>query len=305
MTQNDEPRSGFDGGYDRYEMRPEIEAGAVRVSKTVAAAARALGPRNEAPRLEAEVLLAHVLGVGRAALLARPEMEIPPQARARFDALIARRVDGEPVAYLTGTKEFWSIQFEVSHDVLIPRPETERLVEAALDRLSPARPQRVADLGTGCGAVAVAISRERPRASIVATDISPRALAVARQNVTRTGATNIRLLACNWLNAIAVSAFDLILSNPPYVPDFDPHLRRGDLPMEPRLALAAGPEGLEAIRSIVAGAKPRLAEKGALLLEHGFDQGTAVRALLKNNGFLGVFTLRDYAGHERISGGHK
>jgi release factor glutamine methyltransferase len=267
-------------------MRPETGAEAVRVSKTVAAAVRALGPRDGASRLEAEVLLAHVLGVGRAALLARPEMEIPPQARARFEALIARRTDGEPVAYLTGTREFWSIPFEVSRDVLIPRPETERLVEAALERLPLARPRRVADLGTGCGAVAVAISRERPRASIVATDISLRALAVARQNVTRTGSANIRLLACDWLNAIAAPAFDLILSNPPYVADSDPHL-------------------CEAIRGIVAAAKPRLAEKSALLLEHGFDQGTAVRALLKDNGFLGIFTLRDYAGHERISGGHK
>jgi release factor glutamine methyltransferase len=286
-------------------MRPETGAEAVRVSKTVAAAVRALGPRDGASRLEAEVLLAHVLGVGRAALLARPEMEIPPQARARFEALIARRTDGEPVAYLTGTREFWSIPFEVSRDVLIPRPETERLVEAALERLPLAHRRRVAELGTGCGAVAVAISRERPRASIVATDISLRALAVARQNVTRTGSANIRLLACDWLNAIAAPAFDLILSNPPYVADSDPHLCRGDLPMEPRLALAGGPDGLEAIRGIVAAAKPRLAEKSALLLEHGFDQGTAVRALLKDNGFLGIFTLRDYAGHERISGGHK
>ncbi len=284
-------------------MRPEFEASALRVSQTLAAAVRALGPQNEAPRLEAEVLLAHVLDVDRAALIARPETELSPEARERFEALIARRVQGEPVAYLTGIREFWSIELEVSREVLIPRPETERLVEAALDRLSTSTPTRVADLGTGCGAIALAISCERSRASIVATDISPQALAVARRNLIRTGARNIHLVACDWLSAIDSAAFDLIVSNPPYVRESDPHLRQGDLALEPRLALAAGRDGLDAIRAIVAVAGSRLLEKGCLLLEHAFDQGPVVRDLLKAGGYREVFTLKDFAGHERISGG--
>lgn len=284
-------------------MRPRIEASASRVSETLAAAVRALGSANETPRLEAEVLLAHVLDIDRAALRARPETELSPEARKRFEALIVRRAEGEPVAYLTGMKEFWSIELEVSRAVLIPRPETERLVEAALDRLPTSGPSRVADLGTGCGAVALAISSERPQASIVATDVSPQALAVARRNLIRTGARNIHLVACDWLTAVDSPAFDLIVSNPPYVKGSDTHLCQGDLAAEPRLALAAGRDGLDAIRAIVAAAGSRLLENGCLLLEHGFDQGPAVRDLLKTGGYRGVFTLEDYAGHDRISGG--
>ena len=274
-----------------------------RVSETLAAATGTLAARVESPRLEAEILLAHVLSIDRAGLVARPEAEIPADEKSRYEALIARRVEGEPVAYLTGTKEFWSMDLEVSCDVLIPRPETERLVEAALERLQPETASRVADLGTGCGAVALAIGRERPGARIVATDLSPRALALARRNLSRWGIANIRLLSSDWLEAIVERAFDLIVTNPPYVPDSDPHLDQGGLPREPRLALASGPDGLVAIRAIVAGARSRLSEQGSLLLEHGFDQGPAVRALLKTGGYREVFTLEDYAGLERISGG--
>lgn len=282
---------------------PETGSRLSRVSDMLAAAIRVLASRMDSPGLEAEVLLAHVLGVDRVALIARPEAEIPFEATTRFKKLIARRVEGEPVAYLTGSREFWSIELEVSRDVLIPRPETERLVDAALEHLPAGARSRVADLGTGCGAVALAIARERPRARILATDVSPRALAVARRNTIRTGAENIRLAASDWLDAIASKAFDLILSNPPYVRDSDPHLRRGDVRREPRLALAGGRDGLRAIRVIVADAGQRLAKGGALLLEHGFDQGSAVRRLLNDAGYRGIFSLRDYAGHERVSGG--
>lgn len=274
-----------------------------QISEALIAARRALAPQTDSPRLEAEVLLAHVLGVDRAALLARPEAALAAEERRRFEALVARRAQGEPVAYLTGRREFWSMDFEVSRDVLIPRPETERLVEAALERISVRAPARVADLGTGCGAIALALARERPRATIVATDLSRRALEVARRNLRRNGIGNVRLLACDWFDAIDAAAFDLIVSNPPYVADSDPHLRRGDLPREPRLALAGGPDGLDAIRVIVAGASRRLADDGALMLEHGFDQGAAVRRLLESAGFRQCFTLKDYAGHDRVSGG--
>ena len=284
-------------------MKLEFQPPSIQVSQSLADARRVLAPQTDSPRLEAEVLLAHVLGLDRAALLARPESALTPEARARFEALVARRAHGEPVAYLTGTREFWSMKFEVSRDVLIPRPETERLVEAALERIPMRASARVADLGTGCGAIALAVARERPQASIVATDLSREALKVAQKNLRLSGIGNVRLLACDWFDAIDAAAFDLILSNPPYVADADPHLRQGDLPREPQLALAGGPDGLDAIRVIVAGARRRLAENGALMLEHGFDQGAAVRRLLENAGLRRIFTLKDYAGHDRVSGG--
>ncbi len=289
----------------QHEMTADIGDRIAGVSETLAAAVRALQSRTQAPRLEAEILLAHVLGVDRSVLLAHPEAKLPVESKARFKDLISRRLEGAPVAYLIGNREFWSIDLEVSSDVLIPRPETERLVEAALNHIPGDASCRVADLGTGCGAIALALSRERPLASILATDVSTRALAVAQRNVNRAGATNIRLLACSWLEAIASPSFSVILSNPPYVRDSDPHLRQGDLPMEPRLALAGGPDGLSAIRIIVAGARFRLAKQGVLLLEHGFDQGPAVRGLLEDAGFRGIFSVNDYAGHERVTGGQR
>ncbi len=296
-------RNAFVAG--RQKMTADIGHRIAEVSDTLAAAVRALQSRTQAPRLEAEILLAHVLGVDRSVLLTRPEAKLPVESKTHFENLISRRIEGEPVAYLTGNREFWSIDLEVSSDVLIPRPQTERLVEAALDRIPGGASFQVADLGTGCGAVAIAISRERPLASILATDVSTRALAVAQRNVNRAGATNIRLLACSWLEAIASLTFDVIVSNPPYVRDSDPHLRQGDLPMEPRLALAGGPDGLRAICVIVAGARFRLAKQGVLLLEHGFDQGPAVRRMLEDAGYRGIFSLNDYAGHERVTGGQR
>ncbi len=284
-------------------MKTELERPLHPISQALNQARRALAAQTDSPRLEAEVLLAFVLGLDRAALLARSESALTPEARTRFEALVARRTQGEPVAYLTGSREFWSLDFEVNRDVLIPRPETERLVEAALERIPVRASARVADLGTGCGAIALALAQERPRTSIVATDLSRKALQVARRNLSRSAIGNVRLLACDWLEAIDAAAFDLILSNPPYVADSDPHLRQGDLPKEPRLALAGGPDGLDAIRVIVAAARKRLADDGALMLEHGFDQGGAVRRLLENAGFRRIYTLKDYAGHDRVSGG--
>ena len=284
-------------------MKSELDRPTHLIFDALDNARRALAPRSNTFRLDAEVLLAHVLGVDRAALLARPESELAPEARARFEALVARRARGEPVAYITGSREFWSLKMEVNRDVLIPRPETERLVEAALERIEVRAPARVADLGTGCGAIALAVGRERPRASIVAIDVSLKALQVARRNLSRSGNDNVRLLACNWFDAIDAAVFDLILSNPPYVANADPHLRKGDLPSEPLLALAGGPDGLDAIRVIVAGARRRLAKNGVLMLEHGFEQGAAVRRLLDHAGFKQSFTLKDYCGHDRVSGG--
>ncbi len=284
-------------------VKPASEKPQPRVAETLSAAARKLQARTDSPKLESEVLLAHVLGVDRAALLARPEQTIPVAALARFEALSARRAGGEPLAYLTGTREFWSLELEVNSDVLIPRPETERLVEAALERVAPGSACRILDLGTGSGAIALAVGSERPHSTNSATDASRRALSVAKRNLARTAAKNVRLLACDWFEAFRAPAFDLILANPPYVADTDPYLTRGDLPHEPRQALTAGPDGLAAIRVIVAGARARLKPRGMLLLEHGFEQGAAVRALMKAAGFGRIFTLEDYAGLDRVSGG--
>lgn len=284
-------------------MKQEPKTHQPRVTGALSAAAKLIESRTESSRLESEVLLAHVLGVDRAALLARPEAEIPAAAMARFQALAGRRAEGEPLAYLTGTREFWSMTLEVNGDVLIPRPETERLVEAALEYLPAASDRRILELGTGCGAIALALAAERPRAAIVATDASPGALAVARRNLAHQAAGNVHLLAADWLEPLRAPVFDLILSNPPYVADGDPHLSRGDLPREPRTALAAGPDGLAAIRIIAAGARARLKPRGMLLLEHGFDQGPAVRSLLQAGGFRRIATCKDYAGLERVTGG--
>ena len=251
------------------------------------------------------MLLAHVLEVPRVTLLAHPERELSAEAAARYARLIARRVEGEPVAYLTGKREFWSVELEVTPDVLIPRPETEHLVEAGLEHIPAKAQMRVADLGTGSGAVAVAISLERPDVRIVATELNPRALYVARRNAFRTGRANIRLLACDWLAAFAVETFDVIVCNPPYVRDDDPHLLQGDVRFEPRPALCGGSDGLCAIRVIAREARSRLKDEGVLLLEHGFDQGEAVRDLLGEAGFRHVSSLKDYAGHERITAGRR
>jgi release factor glutamine methyltransferase len=206
------------------------------------------------------------------------------------------------VAYLTGRREFWSLDLEVTVDTLIPRPETETLVERALARLPTDRVRRVADLGTGSGAVALALATERPRAAVVATDISAAALAVAARNRQALGCASLRLVQADWCEGLGAATFDLVVTNPPYVATGDPHLRRGDPRFEPGRALAAGEDGLDAIRRIVDGAGRCLAA-GWLLLEHGYDQGAAVRRLVGRAGFERVHTYPDLGGRERVTEG--
>lgn len=273
----------------------------IRVRDGLAAAAQALAG-GEA-RLEAEVLLLHVLGQPRAWLYAHADDELPSPQREAFEQLVQRRNAGEPVAYLTGTREFWSLALRVTDATLIPRADTERLVELALERLPPATPLRVADLGTGSGAIALAIASERPQARVVATDASAAALAVARQNAEFNKIPNVEFAEGSWLAAVAQRRFDLIVSNPPYIAADDAHLRQGDLRFEPHSALAAGADGLDDIRLIVAAAGPHLRDGAWLLLEHGFDQGGAVRALLEAAGFANVATWQDLCGLDRVSGG--
>ena len=262
--------------------------------------------RAAAARVEpgdAALLLAHALGRPRAWLYAHGDEAPDPAAMQRFEALLARREAGEPVAYLTGRRGFWRHELRVTPDTLVPRPETERLVELALERLAPGAPLRIADLGTGSGAIALALALERPRARIVATDASPAALAVARGNADALGAGNIEFRHGSWFEPLAGERFDLVASNPPYVADGDPHLAQGDLRFEPAAALASGADGLDDIRVIARDAPAHLVPGGWLLLEHGFDQGAAVRALLLAAGFAEVGTGRDLEGRDRVGFG--
>jgi release factor glutamine methyltransferase len=243
-----------------------------------------------------------VLGVSRAWLAAYRD-DIPPEpAAAQFDVLIARRLGGQPIAYLIGRREFYGHEFRVTPDVLIPRPETELLVEAALEILPQFVDRTVLDLGTGSGCISIAIARERPTVRVTAVDRSTAALAVARFNAGALGAT-VEFIESDWFAGLAGRSFDLIISNPPYVASDDPHLARGDLRFEPVPALAAGAGGLEAIRRIVAAAPRALREGGWLLFEHGYDQSQACKDLLVEAGFDNLLFRSDMAGLPRVAGG--
>jgi release factor glutamine methyltransferase len=253
--------------------------------------------------VDAQVLLAHVLGVNRAWLIAHAADALDATGAAAFMALAKRRRDGEPVAYLTGMREFWGLALAVTPAVLIPRPETETLVELVLARLPADRPIAVLDLGTGSGALALAIAHERPQTRVTATDVSPDALAVAEGNARRLGLGNVAFLRTDWYAAVPAVPFDAIVSNPPYVAAGDPHLADGDLRFEPAGALSPGGDGLGALRTIVAGARKRLVAGGTLAVEHGHDQSEAVQALFAAAGFGGVVAARDLAGIPRVVAG--
>ncbi|GGK00404.1 peptide chain release factor N(5)-glutamine methyltransferase [Luteimonas terricola] len=255
---------------------------------------------------EAALLLLEVLDRPRSWLYAHGESVLPADAEARFRGLVARRAAGEPVAYLLGRRGFWTLGLTVTPDTLIPRPETELLVEEALARLDPGAPARVADLGTGSGAIALAIASERPLAQVVATDRSEAALAVARDNALAHGlGDRVECRAGDWFAPLSGERFDLVASNPPYIADGDPHLGQGDLRHEPPSALASGADGLDAIRAIAAAASEHLVAGGWLLLEHGFDQGPAVRDLLLAAGLDAVATVPDLEGRDRVSLGRR
>lgn len=256
-------------------------------------------------RIDAEWLLAHALDRPRTWLFAHAADPVPIDVAERFEAMLARRQSGEPVAYLTGTQGFRTLELEVSPATLIPRPETELLVELALARIPVDAEVRVADLGTGSGAIALAIAKERPRAAVIATDSSAAALEVARRNATRNRIATVEFREGDWLAPLAGETFDLIASNPPYIAEGDPHLGEGDLRFEPPTALSSGADGLDAIRRIVRDAPAHLAAGGWLLLEHGWDQGEAVRALLQAAGFIDVETAQDLEGRDRVTLGRR
>lgn len=264
---------------------------------TLAAAAASLGSS-----FEAEQLLMNILGRNSAWLLAHADDPLPTEQATTFAAQVERRASGEPLAYITGCAGFWSMDLEVSPATLIPRPETEVLVELALQRIPRDRATRVADLGTGSGAVALAIARERPRAQVLATDASPEALAVAQRNARRLGLAHVEFVCGDWCAALAAARFDVIVSNPPYIALGDKHLARDGLPYEPTAALVSGSDGLDATRSIVRGAPAHLVAGGWLLLEHGWTQAEAARALLHDAGYVDVFSAQDLEHRDRVSG---
>lgn len=259
--------------------------------------AAAIASAGIEPR-EARLLLAAVCRMPVASVLAHPERELTAEETDRFSALAARRRGGEPIAYLLGRREFYGLELSVSPAVLIPRPETELLVELAIAW----HPRRVLDLGTGCGAIALAIKHALPEAQVLAVDSSVAALEIARSNALLHG-LEVEFRHGHWFDPVAGRRFDLIVSNPPYVAEGDPHLSQGDLRFEPRAALVAGREGLEAIREIAAQAASRLLPGGWLCFEHGFDQDVAVRRLLDANGFEALATWPDLAGIARASAG--
>ncbi len=259
--------------------------------------------RREIDGADAEVLLANALGQGRSWLVAHAGDSVDAVAAARFHADLERRVAGEPVAYLTGRQGFWSLDLEVGPGTLIPRPETELLVECALARIPEDTPARIADLGTGSGAIALAIASERPRALVIATDTSSGALDVAKRNAARHGIAHVEFRCGDWFAPLRGERFDIVASNPPYIAQGDPHLGQGDLRFEPDAALASGVDGLAAIRTIVGQARAHLNSGGWLLLEHGWDQGDAVRALLICAGFVAVETVLDLENRDRVTAG--
>jgi len=260
---------------------------------------------TESARLDAEVLLAHVLQQPRSHFHAWPEKLLPAESREQFDQLLQRRLKGEPVAYLTGEREFWSLTLSVNTHTLIPRPETETLVAQALRRIPADQPQLIADLGTGSGAIALAIARERPHCEIIAVDIDEAAIETARLNAQRLDIHSIVFHTGDWCEPLTGMQLDMIVSNPPYIAEADPHLLSGDVRFEPRTALAAGPQGMDELRRIARCAVNYLQAGGWLLMEHGYDQGLLARQLLEGTGFTEVIDYTDDAGQDRVIAGRR
>jgi release factor glutamine methyltransferase len=286
------------------EGAPSPNHCAQTVRELLKCAGVALAGASTCPTLDAEVLLAASLGCGRSRLYAWPEWVPRPAEVVCFHTWLAKRRAGYPVAYLLGQREFWGLNLRVSEATLIPRPETERLVELALERIDPKRTTNIADLGTGSGAVALALARERPLSRIVASDVSEQALDVAQENARRLGIRNINFEQGDWFGGFSSQQrLDVVVSNPPYVAEGDRALI--DLRYEPQAALAAGPDGLAAIRHIVAEAPRWLRCGGWILIEHGADQGLRVAGLLRQYGYLKIATERDLGGLDRVSLGQR
>lgn len=273
----------------------------------VGAQLEARGFNAEAIKLESQLLLQHVLNVNRAWLIAHQNDTLEANIHEAYTALINRRINGEPIAYILGYREFYGLKLKVTPDTLIPRPDTETLVEAALEKIEPDLPLNICDLGTGTGAIALAIAKNRSHAQVTAVDFSDKALEVARQNAQDLSILNCQFLQSDWLSALKLNGqnqkFDVIVSNPPYIEADDAHLSQGDLRFEPLSALASGKDGLDDIRNIISQAKNHLKPSGWLMLEHGYNQADSVSNLLKTAGFSEVSNARDLAGIQRVTSG--
>jgi len=280
-------------------MTPDIQT-------LLADARKRLASSCDSPQLDAELLLAHVIGKDRSFFYTWPEHTPQRRLVLHYEDLLERRILGEPLAHILGEREFWSLRLMVTADTLIPRPETELLVEQALKLAEYRKPATILDLGTGSGALALALALELPDAQVTATDLSAAALAIARKNAHRHGLMNIRFALGDWYAALQQDeSFDLIVSNPPYIPEHDPHLGNADLRHEPYQALASGPEGLDAIRLILDDLHAHLSAGGWLLMEHGYDQGNQVQELFRRAGLLDVSCQKDIEGRDRITLGRK
>ncbi|WP_416224062.1 peptide chain release factor N(5)-glutamine methyltransferase [Thiohalophilus sp.] len=276
------------------------------VSELLGAAHRRLQAVSDSARLDSELLLAHVLQQSRTWLHTWPEKPVDEAQQQTFEHLLQRRLAGEPIAHILGEQDFWSLRLTVSSATLIPRPDTERLVELALERIPAEADWTIADLGTGSGAIALALATERPRCHVIATEQSTEALDVARVNAARHRLNNVQFIHGDWLADLPTAQrFEMIVSNPPYICEADPHLSRGDVRFEPRGALAAGADGLAAIRQIIRQSTARLMPGGWLLLEHGYDQDEAVQRLLRDTGYGEVADFIDFGGNPRVAVGQR
>jgi release factor glutamine methyltransferase len=271
----------------------------MRLDAAIADAVLRLSPSSDSARLDAEILLCQTIDMPRSYLFAHPDDELDPLTLKRFEALMVRRLDGEPMAYIAGTREFWSHELLVSPATLIPRPETELVVDLALREIPRDAEWEILDLGTGSGAIAIAIAAERPQCEITATDFSSGALAIAAENVRQANLPNVTCIEGHWTAPVSKLRFELIVSNPPYVNDDDEALQ--DLHHEPRSALASGPDGLDDLRMLATECVSVLADEGCLILEHGAEQQQAVAGLLEAAGWVDITCHHDLAGKPRVT----
>ena len=273
------------------------------IQTAVESATRLLSSISDTPLLDTEVLLCHALDKPRSHLRAWPEKELLPQDYQHFLQLIQQRQLGTPIAYITGKREFWSRDFKVTPDVLIPRPDTELLIELSLTMIADTQASRILDLGTGSGIIAITLACEQPSLNITATDISSQSLDIAKQNATTHQANNVHFLQSNWFKKITKSTFDLIISNPPYIADNDPHLTQGDVRFEPIHALTARDNGLSDIYQIADHARHHLTEDGTLLIEHGYNQQAPVHTIFQAFNYHNITTHSDLSGNPRVTTG--
>lgn len=273
------------------------------IAQAIKEATQTLSETSDSARLDTEVLLCHALNCAATHLIAWPEKLLDDKQTQAFNQLIEQRRAGAPVAYLTGSREFWSLDFKVTPATLIPRPETETLVEFVLDKFSDQKKLKLIDLGTGSGAIAIAIASEKPDWEIIATDISTEALSIAAENAHNHQITNIKLVESNWFEQLDQQCFDLIISNPPYIAEQDKHLSQGDVRFEPLSALASGETGMDDIKYITAQSKEYLTPNGWLVFEHGYDQKQQVYDCFHDNNFHKIIQLTDLSGQARITAG--